>query len=102
MSNLAINAALKANNFLNLINIYSQNIFDNINMNSDLNGTIIAGSQNVWNNLPGRYRYILLQNNTSNACFVYAYTYSSDSQNIDKSLIFNNNAGIRVSINYRE
>lgn len=37
------------NNSLNLINIHSKNMFDRIVLNSNLNGTINAGSSKVWN-----------------------------------------------------
>ena len=103
MSNLAIDAALKASNFLNLINIHSKNVLDNIIWNSDLNGTIITGNTNVWNNF--KYNWQVLQNNKYNTCYIHNY-YNGDYSNdhyIDKLLVdYNVVLGIRVLINYRE
>lgn len=94
MNNLAIDSALKASNFLNLINIHSKNVFDNIILNSDLNGTIVAGSLNVWN---FNFRQIL-QNNKGN---IYWYIMSDDYPiDSDKSSVTDH--GVRVLIKYRE
>ena len=92
MSNLAVDAALKASNLLNLINIHSKNVYDNI-IHSDLNGNIAAGSQDVWNNFHGCVVY--LQNNKYNTC------YSSYDRYVDKSTPLND-VGVRVLIKYRE
>lgn len=105
MSNLAINTALKASNFLNLINMHSNNVFDNIILNSDLNGAIVAGRQNVWNFLSnGAWAYTMLQNNTKdNYTRYYYYIGWGDSkwssEYYTKSSLGD---GVRVLIKYRE
>ena len=98
MSNLAIDTAIKASNFLNLINIHSKNVYDNI-INSDLNGTIIAGSPNVWNIFDG---WVFLQNNKHNTWYLYYYNNPSYDKYVDKSSVSSNAVGIRVLIKYRE
>ena len=108
MSNLAVDAALKASNFLNLINIHSKNVFDNIILNSDLNGAIVAGSQNAWNLFNGSHGYIMLQNNTNDNYVRYYYytgwvnpwrTEYDNKSNLDVSY---GGVGVRVLIKYRE
>lgn len=95
MSNLAIDTALKASNFLNLISIHSKDVVDNIIRNSDLNGAIVTGSQNVWNIFDFRQ---MLQNNNGNNYLYY----------LPNGLVMNNNKsnatdhGVRILIKYRE
>ena len=103
MSNLAINTALKTSNFLNLINIHSKNVFDNIMLNSDLNGAIVAGSQNVWNFFNGEWARVMIQNNTIDNYGQYVRYIGWDRWSIEysgKSHL--SDIGIRVLIKYRE
>ena len=106
MSNLAIDAALKASNFLNLISIHSKNVFDNIIRNSDLNGAIVAGSQNVWNIFDSNgWALVMVQNNTIDKYGQYRYyrDWGDDSWGlhyVNKSDL--SNYGVRVLIKYRE
>ena len=103
MSNLAINTALKTSNFLNLINIHSKNVFDNIILNSDLNGAIIAGSQNVWNLFNGEWARSMIQNNTIDKYGICVRYIGWDRWSIEypgKSALAD--SGVRVLIKYRE
>ena len=106
MSNLAIDAALKASNFLNLISMHSKDVFDNIILNSDLNGAIVAGSQNVWNLFDSSgWALSMTQNNITYHYGQYNYyrDWGDRQQNLsysDKSGLSNN--GVRVLIKYRE
>ena len=87
-------------NNLNLIYIHSKNVFDNIIRDSDLNGTIVAGSSNAWNILNS---WVVLQDNTDNTYHLYHYTDTWYDKYPDKSLInYNTILGIRFLIKYRE
>ena len=106
MSNLTIDAALKASNFLNLISIHSKDVVDNIILNSDLNGAIVAGSQNVWNLFDSnRWAITMTQNNTIDNYGQYGY-YSGWGDGRWGLSYFNksdlSNCGVRVLIKYRE
>ena len=59
MSNINIKSDMGGNP-LNLIHMHSKNVFDNIILNSDLNGTIVVGSSNIWNIFN---TWIMLQDN---------------------------------------
>ena len=102
MSNLAIDSALKTSNFLNLINIHSKNVFDNIILNSDLNGAIVAGSPNVWNHINGEWGMTKLQNNTIDNYGRYVRYIGWDAWRIEYYNKSRLDDGIRVSIKYRE
>lgn len=85
-------------NSLNLINMHSKNVFDNIIRDSDLNGTIIAGSRNVWNLFN---TWVMLQDNKSDTWYLYNYKDQSYDRYEDKSTPLND-VGVRVLIKYRE
>lgn len=87
-------------NNLNLIHILSKNTFDSIIRDSDLNGTIVVGSKNVWNILNS---WIFIQNNSTNTNYLYHYTNTLYDQYVDKSSVeYNTILGIRFLIKYRE
>ena len=100
MSNINIKSDMGGNP-LNLIHMHSKNVFDNIILNSDLNGTIVVGvgSSNVWNFLS---TWVMLQDNKSNQWYMYYPTTPVNSGYTDKSSIPSNNIGVRVLIEYRE
>lgn len=87
-------------NSLNLIHMHSKNVFDNIIRDSDLNGTIVVGSRNVWNLFN---TWVILQDNKSNEYYLYNYTSTSYDHYVDKSSVeYNTILGIRFLIKYRE
>lgn len=98
MSNINIKSDMGGNP-LNLIHMHSKNVFDNIILNSDLNGTIVVGSSNVWNLLR---TWVMLQDNKSNVWYMYYPTTPANSTYGDKSSIPPNITGVRVLIEYRE
>ena len=85
-------------NSLNLINMHSKNVFDNIIRDSDLNGTIIEGSRDIWNLFN---TWVMLQDNKSDAWYLYHYDDQWYDKYKDKSTPLND-VGVRVLIKYRE
>lgn len=85
-------------NSLNLIHMHSKDVFDNIILNSDLNGTIAVGSNSVWNLFN---TWVMLQDNKSDTWYQYNYKDQWYDKYTDKSTPLNN-IGVRVLIKYRE
>lgn len=85
-------------NSLNLIRVYSHNEHIKFILKDTLSGTIVAGSDRVWNH--NTYAYTQLQNNSANKSF-YVYCNRDDTKYDEKTYI-NNPVSFRPIFEYKE